>query len=754
MAGRRKAEIQLQMQIESQEEWEELMSKEGLNVIDVYQEWCGPCKGMLSNFKKMKNEVGDPLLKFITAKADTIDSLEKYRGHCEPCFLFYAGGCLVGVVRGANAPKILRTITEQLKQEHKVMDGNSERKEIKDPFIAEMEAKEKEVDKQDEEEEEENQLRFKGEIVNYGDPLDTEGVKEVTIALIKPDAVEAGKVDQILEDIKAHGIEVLRHEERNMTEDEVREFYSHLQDSDFFEDLVKFMTSGPSHILALTKGKTGENIIDEFRDLIGPTDVEEAKTQKPESLRAKHGQQTFMNALHGSSSAEMATRELAFFFPDFVAPSVEGKPKLQRTLALVRPEAFKHHKDAILEKIRESGFKVAMQKEMQLTREMAEDFYREHEGQDYFEQLVTNMSSGPVYALGLAREDAIEGWRNMLGPKEVPKAKEEAPESLRAQFAVDDAINSLHGSDSEDTAKKELQFFFPMEQTVAAIKPDAEGTKDEIIERIHEAGFRIAARKETTLSRDVAEEFYADHKDKDYYNELVDHMTSGPTYLMVLSREAAVDGWREMIGPTDPTQAKDVAPDSLRATYGENILKNAVHGSSNPEHAKKTIQAIFGDLKFSEDGILLETIDEEPEKEEGEKPQSDSTKEAEESSPEFKQQEEEQKEEEKSTEEPKEEEKQEEQQQQEPSDEQSPTEETKTEQQTEEEAKTEETKTEQQSEEEPKTDTKKDENADTETQQASTEESKQETTVKPKVTDFSAATSKSPSSKWYWAKAQ
>ncbi|XP_076088094.1 thioredoxin domain-containing protein 6-like isoform X21 [Mytilus galloprovincialis] len=689
MAGRRKAEIQLQMHIESQEEWEDLLSKEGLNVIDVYQEWCGPCTGMVSNFKKIKNEMGDPLLKFCTAKADMIDSLDKYRGHCEPCFLFYAGGCLVAVVRGANSPKILRTITEQLKQEHKCLDGGSERKEIKDPFIAQLESKEKETEKE-EEEEEEGRPPSKG-------VQSQEGVKEVTVALIKPDAVEAGKVDQILEDIKAAGIEILKHEERKLTEDEVRQFYSHLQDQDFFEDLVKFMTSGPSHVLALTKGKTGENIIDEFRDLIGPTDVEEAKTQKPESLRAKHGQQTFMNALHGSSSADMATRELAFFFPDFVAPHVDGKaPKLQRTLALVRPEAFRLHKDEIISKIRESGFKVAMQKEMQLTKEMAEEFYKEHTGQEYFDQLVTNMSSGPVLALGLAREDAIEGWRSMLGPKEVDKAKEEAPESLRAKFAVDDAINSLHGSDSEDTAKKELDFFFPMEQTVAVIKPDAEGTKDEIIDRIHEAGFKIAARKETKLTKEIAEEFYADHKDKDYYNDLVEHMTSGPTYLMVLSREGAVDGWRSLIGPTDPTQAKEVSPDSIRATYGKSILENAVHGSSDPEHAKKTIKTIFGDLKFTPDGTALETIDEEAEKDEegfeaevpttktADKPVSDSTKDAEESSPEVKSQQlEEQraKEEETRQETPKEETKEEEKTEEQPSTEESKEEQSKEEQQ-------------------------------------------------------------------------
>ncbi|XP_076088103.1 thioredoxin domain-containing protein 6-like isoform X28 [Mytilus galloprovincialis] len=741
MAGRRKAEIQLQMHIESQEEWEDLLSKEGLNVIDVYQEWCGPCTGMVSNFKKIKNEMGDPLLKFCTAKADMIDSLDKYRGHCEPCFLFYAGGCLVAVVRGANSPKILRTITEQLKQEHKCLDGGSERKEIKDPFIAQLESKEKETEKE-EEEEEEGRPPSKG-------VQSQEGVKEVTVALIKPDAVEAGKVDQILEDIKAAGIEILKHEERKLTEDEVRQFYSHLQDQDFFEDLVKFMTSGPSHVLALTKGKTGENIIDEFRDLIGPTDVEEAKTQKPESLRAKHGQQTFMNALHGSSSADMATRELAFFFPDFVAPHVDGKaPKLQRTLALVRPEAFRLHKDEIISKIRESGFKVAMQKEMQLTKEMAEEFYKEHTGQEYFDQLVTNMSSGPVLALGLAREDAIEGWRSMLGPKEVDKAKEEAPESLRAKFAVDDAINSLHGSDSEDTAKKELDFFFPMEQTVAVIKPDAEGTKDEIIDRIHEAGFKIAARKETKLTKEIAEEFYADHKDKDYYNDLVEHMTSGPTYLMVLSREGAVDGWRSLIGPTDPTQAKEVSPDSIRATYGKSILENAVHGSSDPEHAKKTIKTIFGDLKFTPDGTALETIDEEAEKDEegfeaevpttktADKPVSDSTKDAEESSPEVKSQQlEEQraKEEETRQETPKEETKEEQKTDEQPSTEESKEEQSKEEQQEEkqEEAPKEEKTEESKTEEKPSEETEQ----KTEESTAQGEEKKEETQSEEKAPD-------------------
>ncbi|KAJ8320307.1 hypothetical protein KUTeg_001894 [Tegillarca granosa] len=522
-------------------------------IVDVYQEWCGPCSGMIANLRRLKNELGDDLLHFAVAKADTIDALEKYRGKCEPCFLFFG---------------------------------------IKDTAVSQVDESIK-----DEEEEEEKEGEEEGRAPSRPQSqFEREGKKEVTVALIKPDAVQAGK--------------------------------------DFFEDMVKFMTSGPSHILVLTKGRTGENIINEFRDLIGPTNVEEAKEQHPESLRAKHGAQTYMNALHGSSSAETAHRELAFFFPDFVIPEAEGKPKLQRTLALVRPDAFKHHKEEILKSINDAGFKVAMQKEMHLTKEQAEDFYKEHKGQEYFEELTTRMSSGPLLALGLAREDAITGWRNMLGPTEVNKAKEEAPDSLRAKFAVEDTIiNQIHGSDTEEAAKKELDFFFPMQQTIAAIKPDAYGTKDEIIEKIHDAGFKIAARKETTLSREVAEEFYSDHKDKEYYNDLVEHMVSGPTLFMVLSREDAVDGWRALIGPTDPDKAKEEKPESLRAAYGSSVLQNAVHGSSDPDHAKTSIQRIFGDLDFNADGTV-KVKEEEESQQDKEKPVSVQHPEAEDVAPE------------------------------------------------------------------------------------------------------------------------
>ncbi|XP_078702270.1 thioredoxin domain-containing protein 6-like isoform X13 [Branchiostoma floridae x Branchiostoma belcheri] len=591
MAGRKK-EAAWQEELRNQEQWDDFLSKKGLGMIDVYQAWAGPCTAVNGMLRRIKNELGDDLLRFASAEADNIEALERYRGKCQPTFLFMAGGELVHVIRGANAPLINKAIPELLKAEHSVLEDGSERKVITDP-IFDQEDKETEAEEEEEKEEEE----------------EAGPQKEVTVAIIKPDAVQAGHVEDIIQRVKDAGFEILAQEERTLTEEEAREFYSHKADEEFFDELVAFMASGPSHVLVLSKGdEAGAEVIDEWRKIIGPFDSSVAKEEAPDSLRAQYGTDKSMNALHGSDSHEMATRELAFFFPNFQIPKAEAKPaqkRLQRTLALIRPDALKNHKDEILAKIQEAGFTVALQKEMQLTKDQATEFYKEHEGQDYFEQLIESMTCGPLLALGLAREDAVERWREMLGPKEVPAAQEEAPDSLRAQFAMEGvSVNPLHGSDSVENAEKEVQFFFPMQQTLAVVKPDAQEHKDAIIARIQEAGFNIAFQKETSLTEELAQQLYTEHEGKEFYGDLVEHMTSGPSLFMVLSVEDAVERFRSLMGPTDPEVAKEQCPDSLRAQFASDMLKNALHGSSNPDHAHEKIKAIFGDIEFNPDGTV------------------------------------------------------------------------------------------------------------------------------------------------------
>ncbi|XP_069839383.1 thioredoxin domain-containing protein 6 [Dendropsophus ebraccatus] len=584
MAGKKK-EIILQVAINNQEQWEEVLSSKGLIVVDIYQAWCGPCKTTVSLFRKIKNELGDDLLQFAVAEADSIDALEKYRGKCEPTFLFFAGGDLVAVVRGANAPLLQKTILEQLEAEKKVINHGLDRNVIKDEALLEEEEETSPPPTQTEDD----------ELVPSG--------KSYTVAIIKPDAVAHGKADEIIMKIQEAGFEILANEERTMTESEARDFYKHRAKEEKFQELVQFMSSGPCHVLIISKSGD-EDVIPSWREFIGPTDVEVAKKEKPESLRAQYGTEVLYNAVHGSNDREQASRELAFFFPSF-KPQQQLAEELasripERTLALIRPDVLKGRKDEVLQSIRDAGFSIAMQKEVMLTEEQVHEFYKEHVEQDYFPALKQQMTSGPVLALALVKDDAVSHWRDLLGPADLTEAVNTAPDSLRARFAAKEtSINQLHGSSNPTEAENEINFFFPVEHTLAAIKPDAlEEHRDEIMERIQTAGFSISQIKETNLSQEMAEEFYKEHKGKPFFDQLINYMCRGPCLMMILSKENAVQEWRSLMGPTDPAAAQASAPDSLRSMFAKSVLQNAVHGSSNLNHAMEKIKFIFGDIEL------------------------------------------------------------------------------------------------------------------------------------------------------------
>ncbi len=131
-----------------------------------------------------------------------------------------------------------------------------------------------------------------------------------------------------------------------------------------------------------------------------------------------------------------------------------------------------------------------------------------------------------------------------------------------------------------------------MEQTLSIIKPDAvaKNVVGKILDRFESAGLRIAATKKVQLSRADAEAFYAVHKDRPFFGELVDFMVSGPVVVSVLEGENAVAKNRELMGATDP---KEAAPGTIRADFAESIDANAVHGSDSLENAEKEIAFFF-----------------------------------------------------------------------------------------------------------------------------------------------------------------
>ncbi len=126
--------------------------------------------------------------------------------------------------------------------------------------------------------------------------------------------------------------------------------------------------------------------------------------------------------------------------------------------------------------------------------------------------------------------------------------------------------------------------------TFTMIKPDAvkAGHIGDILARINNAGFKIIAMKYTKLSAEKAGEFYAVHKERPFYGELVDFMSSGPIVAAVLEKDNAVADFRKLIGATNPAEA---AEGTIRALYAKSIGENAVHGADSDENAK--IEASF-----------------------------------------------------------------------------------------------------------------------------------------------------------------
>jgi nucleoside-diphosphate kinase len=133
-----------------------------------------------------------------------------------------------------------------------------------------------------------------------------------------------------------------------------------------------------------------------------------------------------------------------------------------------------------------------------------------------------------------------------------------------------------------------------VERTLILIKPDAvERTlTGEILARIERRGFRIAAGKLVRVSRELGEEHYVEHREKPFFGELVDFITSAPTWALVVEGEGAISTLRKTIGATDPANAE---PGTIRGDLATSMPNNLVHGSDSPESAQREIELWFSD---------------------------------------------------------------------------------------------------------------------------------------------------------------
>ncbi len=139
-------------------------------------------------------------------------------------------------------------------------------------------------------------------------------------------------------------------------------------------------------------------------------------------------------------------------------------------------------------------------------------------------------------------------------------------------------------------------------KTLAILKPDCvrKNLIGEVITKINETGFKIKAMKMVRLTNDSARGFYEIHKERPFFNDLLEYMTSGPCVPIALEKENAVEDFRKLIGATDPSKAEE---GSIRKMFAESIEQNIVHGSDSNENAVKEISHFFSRKELLENYI-------------------------------------------------------------------------------------------------------------------------------------------------------
>lgn len=136
-----------------------------------------------------------------------------------------------------------------------------------------------------------------------------------------------------------------------------------------------------------------------------------------------------------------------------------------------------------------------------------------------------------------------------------------------------------------------------IERTLAILKPDCVRKKliGEVTARIEKAGFTVLAMKKIRLTRETASGFYAVHRSRSFFNDLVEFMSSGPCVPIALEKENAVTDFRTLIGATDPAEA---APGTIRKLYADNKGENIIHGSDSPENGRIEVAFFFSEREL------------------------------------------------------------------------------------------------------------------------------------------------------------
>lgn len=288
----------------------------------------------------------------------------------------------------------------------------------------------------------------------------------------------------------------------------------------------------------------------------------------------------------------------------------------EHTLALIKPDAIANAGAILanLEKVTELS--VSDAKMIKLTKSQAAEFYKEHEGKPFYQGLISHMTSGPVIALSLVGSDAVNTWRNFIGPTNPADAKATKPNSVRAVFGTENPKNAAHGSDSFESARRETEFFFGKSRvldttatmgakggTCVIVKPHSvlSGQFGKILHHIQNSGWTVNALQLHNFERANAEEFYEVYKEVvPEYEGMVTELCDGPCIALEVWSNNPTDDISDVTnfkakvaGARDPVIAKELDKGSLRALFGRDKVQNSVHCTDLPRDAVLELSYVF-----------------------------------------------------------------------------------------------------------------------------------------------------------------
>lgn len=329
-------------------------------------------------------------------------------------------------------------------------------------------------------------------------------------------------------------------------------------------------------------------------------DVVEKTCELAEALNASYGP----DFMYCSQGAWEAARDLDFFFPHLEQLPVE------RTLAIIKPDGLMQSgrvdnltlEESVEARVANAGLLIVGKRRQVLDEREAGVLCKDLVGTPEHKQAIAVLcAEHGAIVMCLEGPGAVGKWRLICGPTSCSIARERAPDTLRAKWGTDSTSNAVHASESMEAAEKELRLFFPrgtwqLQRTLCIVKPDAMPNLLQIRQAIDEAGFTVLAEKQTRLSEERAAEFYRDLKEKPFFSSLVRHASSGPCHLLVLCRLEAVAVWQQLMGPESVKDARAFRPRSLRARFGRDGQRNAVHGSSSQRSAQREVRFFFPEL--------------------------------------------------------------------------------------------------------------------------------------------------------------